>query len=202
MGKRLKQIKHSKDLGEFGKKVIDSLIIPVKQHKEEKLEQMRCKVEILEGNIKPRLVDSFISNTNSIEKLVSDIVDKYGEKVQFHITNLYDEKIVARRLLYTGGYDKEDDDKEFFAKRMEIVKKILKMKEEGKTYAEVSPKFAHLAGYSYIEKVYNSTEEEMKQYLRNMYENQSLGKTQNTDILSNNLNTKKDIISNVEPEQK
>ncbi len=193
MGRRLKQIK-TNDLGESGKQVIDSLLKPLKPQKEEKLEQMRCKIEILDGTVSHKLVDSFISNINSLEKLVDDITEKYGDNVQFQITNLYDEKIVARRLVYTGGYDKEKDDKEHFSRQMDTIKKIHKMREEGKTSEEVHIKFAYLMGYNPIEKIYNSTEEQLVQNLRNTYENQNLGKISNTDILSNNLNTKKDNI--------
>ncbi len=193
MGRRLKQIK-TNDLGESGKQVIDSLIKPLKPQKEEKLEQMRCKIEILDGTVSHRLVDSFISNINSLEKLVDSITEKYGDNVQFQITNLYDEKIVAKRLVYTGGYDKDKVDKEHFARQMDIIRKIHKLREEGKTYEEVRVKYTYLMGDSPIKKIYDSTEEQLVQNLKNMYGNQNLGKTPNTDILSNNLNTKKDNI--------
>ena len=192
MGKKLKQIKNA-DLGQFSKNVVDSLLKPIKTQKEEKLEQMRCKIEILEGSVNPKLVDSFIVNINSLDKLTTDIEDKYGENIQYRITNLYDEKIVAKRLMYTGGYDKDKIDKEHFNEQMDRVKKIHKMRDEGKTFEEVRPKFAYLFGNSYIKEVFNSTEEEMKQKLKNKYENQYFGKP-GQEILSNGLNTKKDNI--------
>jgi len=86
MGRRLKQIK-TNNLGASAKKVVDSLLGANEKlkgsQKEEKLEQMRCKVEIFEGykssNIKHHLIDSFVVNINSLEKLKSDICDKYGQ---------------------------------------------------------------------------------------------------------------------------
>jgi hypothetical protein len=174
MGRRLKQIKIN-NLGSSAKKVIDSLIVPIKVQKEVKLEQMRCKVEILEGNINLRLVDSLVINTDSIDKLATDIQDKYGENVQYKITNLYNEQIVAKRLSYTGGYDKDKTDREHFASRMNTINKILKLKEEGHDIEDVVCKISHLAGKEYIRSVFNSTEEIQKQNLRNVYENQSLG---------------------------
>lgn len=202
MGRRLKQIKRN-DLGESGKSVVDSLIAkPKHAQREEKHEQMRCKIDILEGTIKIRLVDTFTVNTTNLDKTISDLVDKYGTNLQFRITNLYDEKIVAKRLLYTGGYDNERVDKEHFARSMDIIKRIFKLKEEGKTCEETEDKIAYLAARTYIRSVYNSTEEAQKQILRDAYGNQNLGKSSTIDILSEDLNTKKDIIPNVEPEEK
>jgi len=200
MGRRLKQIKRD-DLGESGKQVIDSLIKPLKPQKEEKLEQMRCKVEIFEGyintNIKYHLVDSFVVNINSLEKLKSDIYSKYGTNTQYVITNLYNDEVVSKAYVYTGGYDKDKVDKEHFARQMDVIRKIHKLREEGKTYEEVRVKFAYLMGDSPIKKIYDSTEEQLVQNLKNMYGNQNLGKTPNVEVLSNNINTKKDIIINV-----
>lgn len=197
MGRRLKQIKRD-DLGESGKGVIDSLIAkPKHAQREEKHEQMRCKVDILEGTVKTKLVDTFTVNTTNIDKTISDIIDKYGANLQFKITNLYDEKVVAKRLLYTGGYDSQKDDKEHFARSMDIIRRIFKLKEEGKTCEETEDKIAYLAARSYIRGIYNSTEEAQKQILRDVYGNQNLGKSSISDILSEDLNTKKDIVSNV-----
>jgi hypothetical protein len=137
---RLKQIKNA-DLGEFGKSVVDSLIAkPKHAQKEAKHEQMRCKVEILEGTVKPKMTDTFTLNTTSIDDTVSDLVEKYGANAQFRIINLYDEKIVAKRLLYTGGYNKEKDDKEHFAAQMDNIRKIYKLKSEGKTLDDIENK--------------------------------------------------------------
>lgn len=195
MGRRLKQIKRD-DLGESGKSVIDSLIAkPKHAQREEKHEQMRCKVDILDGTVKTKLVDTFTVNTTNLDNTISDLVDKYGANLQFKIINLYDEKVVAKRLLYTGGYDKERVDKEHYNRSMDIINRIFKFKEEGKTCEETEDKVAFLAARSYIRSVYNSTKEAQIQILRDIYSNQSLGKSGQTEILSEDLNTKKDNIS-------
>ncbi len=196
MGRRLKQIK-KQDLGENAKKVVDSLIAnTTKERKEEKLEQMRCKVEIYEGSTKRVLIDSFIVNTKSLENTIADIVLKYGANVQFTITNLYDEKVVSKRFVYTDGISKDREDRMFFNKQMELVKRIFKFKEEGKSVEEICDKLCHLAARSYIRELYVKTEEEIKQLLRDRYGNQSLGKfSTQDDILSVDLNSKKDILS-------
>lgn len=195
MSKRLKQIKKS-DIPGFEKQVVDSLIeTRHRPQKEEKLEQMRCKVDILDGyDKKAKLVDSFIVNTNSLDNTIYDIVQKYGSNVQFKITNLYDEKIVAKRMIYTGGYDKDKSDREHFNRQMETVHKIHKFREEGKSLDEVYGKVSNLAAKSVIKQIYESTDEQMKQKLRDSYENQTLGKSPNTEILSKSLNTNKDNI--------
>ncbi len=202
MGQRLKKIKKS-ELGEFGKKVVDSLIAqhPTKPQKEESHEQMRCKVEIFEGyqntNIKRSLIDSFVVNTNSLEKLKSDIHEKYGVNAQYTITNLTNNEVVLKVSVYTGGYNKEKTDKEHFSKQMELIRRIFKMKEEGKSEIETCDKLSSYAARSAISKVYNSTEEQMIQKLRNDYNNQSLGQSSTSEILSEDLNPKKDIINDI-----
>lgn len=203
MSKRLKQIK-TNNLGASAKKVVDSLLGANEKsrgsQKEEKLEQMRCKVEIFEGykstNIKHHLIDSFVVNINSLEKLKSDICDKYGQDIQYNITNLNNEEIVAQRYVYTGGYNKDKQDRESFAKQMELIRRIFKMKEDGKSETETGDKLSSYAARSYISGIYNSTEVVIIQKLRNEYGNQSLGQSSQTEILSEDLSTKKDITIN------
>jgi len=192
---RLKQIKHT-DLGENTKKVVDSLIDTGRRNvrREEKKEQMRCKVEIYEGTLTKVLVDSFVVNTDYIEDTVTDIVLKFGANVQFVITNLYDDKIVAKRFVYKDGYDKEREDRTYYNKRLELAKKVYKLKEEGRCVEEVADKLCHLAARKYIKEIYDKTEEEVKQQIRDEYGNQSLGI--NNGILSEDLNTNKEIIGN------
>jgi len=195
MGRRLKQIKRG-DLGDFGKQVVDSLINTKKRpQKDEKEEQMRCKVEIYEGTLVRRLTDSFIVNTNYIEDTVSEIVSKYGENVQFIITNLYNEETVAKRFTYIGGYDKERVDREHYNHQMELYKRVQKLKEDGKTEEQACDKTSHLASRSYIREIYRKSEEDFKNELRDEYGNQNLGKSQ-SNILTEDLNTKKDILTN------
>jgi len=195
MGRRLKQIKRQ-DLGEFGKQVVDSLIDngkkPVK--KEENHEQIRCKVEIYEGASKLTLVDSFVVNTTNLDKTIVDITEKYGRNVQFNITNLYDEKIVAKRFAYTKGYGKDKEDRAHFNHQMDLVKKLHKMKAEGIPEDQIYNKFASFAARSYLQEIYNKSEDEIKQKLKNDYGNQSLGT--NDNILSESIDTKKDIPDN------
>jgi len=202
MGRKLKQIKRD-DLGESGKKVIDSLIGDKSKtvQKEESHEQMRCKIEIFEGSVKNILVDSYTVNTTSLSKTMDDILTKYGDNTQFKITNLYDEKVVAKRMVYTGGYDKDKVDREHFSKQMELARKIFKCKEEGKTEEEVCNKFASYTARSCIRKIYNSAEEELKLKLRKDYDNNTLGKGDQPEILSNDINTNKDIIKEEENDE-
>ena len=74
---RLKQIIKKDNLGEFGKQVVDSLI-PKQKHsqKETTHELMRCKIEILEGYEKYKLIDSFIINTNSLDDTIVFLIKK------------------------------------------------------------------------------------------------------------------------------
>ena len=189
---RLKQIKKA-DLGEFGKDVVDSLINKKKLSRDDnEHEQMRVKVDILEGYTKHRLIDSFIVNTTNLHKTIQSIEEKYGNYVQFKITNLYDEKIVVTSLFEISGSNKEKEDKEHFNTQMDLVKKIHKFKSEGKTLEDVIPKVSYLAGKTYIIRVYNSTEEEMKQFWRDSYNNQTLGR--NSEVITKDLNTKENIV--------
>jgi len=200
MAKRLKKIKKS-DIQGFEKQVVDSLIYTKsKSKKEEKEEYMRCKVEIYDGIINKNLTDSFIINTESIEDTISNIILSYGINVQFNITNLYDEKIVAKRFTYKDGYDREKEDRAYFNRRLEIVRKIHKLREEGKSEEEICDKFTHLAARSYLKEIYKKSEEEIKQILRDEYENQSLGKIEQ-NILSESLNTNKNNIDNIKIEK-
>jgi len=200
MAKRLKKIKKS-DIQGFEKQVVDSLIYTKsKSKKEEKEEYMRCKVEIYDGIINKILTDSFIINTESIEDAISNIISSYGINVQFNITNLYDEKVVAKRFTHKDGYDREKEDRAYFNRRLETVRKIHKLREEGKSEEETCDKFTHLAARSYLKWIYEKSEEEIKQILRDEYENQSLGKIQE-DILTESLNTNKNNIDNVKIEK-
>jgi len=192
MAKRLKQIKKA-DLGEFGKQVIDSLISTKKTHqKEQKEEDMRCKVEIFEGSTKPILTDSFVVNTDSLEDTISDVVLKYGKNVQFSITNLFDEKVVAKRFVHKDGISKEKIDREYFNRRMESVKRIHKMRDEGISIEDVCDKLSNIATRQYLRDVYEKTEDEIIQSLRDDYGNQSLGKYQD---IPKDLNTSESNIS-------
>ena len=188
MGKRLKQIKHKSDIDGFEKQVVYPLIKDSQKfQKEEKHEQMRCKVEIFEGTLKPILSDSFVVNTNSLRDTVEDIVNKLGSNTQFIITNLFDEKIVVRRFTHRGGYDKEKDDKEHFNQQMETIRKIHKLKSENVPLEEIGSKISYIVSKSRILEIYNSTEDIEKQKLRDLYGNQYLG------ISSKELNTNKSI---------
>ena len=151
MGRRLKQIKHSEIHG-FEKKVIASLIDgKPKIVKEEKHESIRCKVEIFSDSAaKKELIDSFTINTTSLEATISDIVSKYGVNVQFIITNLYDEKIVAKRFAYVGGGGKD------ISNAQDILNRIQKLKEDGKTLEEVYLKIYPAVAKSYIKEIYDS----------------------------------------------
>lgn len=178
MGRRLKQIKKA-DLGEFGKQVIDSLISSKKtDHKEHEKESMRCKVDIFEGSTKPILTDSFVINTDYLEDTISDIISKYGKNVQFSITNLFNEKIVAKRFVHTNGMSKEKMDREHFNRRMESVKQVHKMRDEGISIEDICNKLSYIATRQYLRDIYVNTEEDIVQSLRNDYGNQSLGKYQ------------------------
>lgn len=199
--KRLKKIKKS-DIAGFEKQVVDSLITTkTSNHKEEKEEKMRCKVEIYEGTRIRVLTDSFILNTNMLSETIKDIEKKYGSNVQFVITNLYDEKVVSKAFVYVGGYNKEKDEREHFNKRMLLVDKIHTYKYSGKSELESCDKFASYAARSYISKIYNMNRLQVIEMLRIDYNNPNLGKGQE-NVLSEDLNTKEDNIniSNLEGE--
>ena len=156
------------DLSGYEKKVIKSLLDkqPKIPDKEVLHEKIRCKIEIIEGLQNKRITETFVMTTNSLTDMISEITKKYGLNVQFIATNLYDEKIVVRRTVYTGGYDKDKDDKENFNNRMMFVDKIHTIKNDGKTLEEVCQKISHLAGASYIKQVYNSSREDMIKFLQ------------------------------------
>ena len=202
MGRRLKQIKRN-DLGESGKKVIDSLInTSVKiVSKEETHELMRCKVEILIGVTKKSLVDSFIVNTTSLSKTINDIVEKYDINVQFIITNLYDEKTVAKRLVFVGGGNREKEDKEHFNHHMDYVRRIHALRDLGMSEEDTCNKVCSAIARSYISKIYKMTWEQAIQDARDMYDNQSLNKSPQSEVISEDLNTKKDIINTIDDKE-
>ncbi len=193
---RLKKIKNN--LGSEAKKVIDSLIDNGKKNikKEQDHESIRGKVEIFEGANKKILADSFVVNTTNLEKTISDIEKKYGKNVEFTILNLYDEKIVAKRSAYTNGYGREKEDKIHYNHQIDIFRRLQKMKEEGKSIDEICIKLSTLAARSYLTELYNKSEVEIKQKLRNDYNNQSLGINDDVEILSESIDTKEDISNN------
>lgn len=187
MGRRLKQIKKI-DLGGFEKKVVDSLIDDKPRRTRDdgdKHESMRCKIDIFDDTNKNNLVDSFVLNTNSLKDTISDIISNYGNNVQFIITNLFDEKVVAKRFIHKDGYGKDQQDRMYFNNRMITVSKVHKMKNEGISVEDVCDKMCHIATRQYIRDVYNKSEEEIIQKIRDEYGNQSLGKRIDTEDSKN-----------------
>lgn len=154
MGRRLKQIKRS-DLCGLEKQIVESLIDgkPRNVQKEEKHEMMRCKIEIFEGSVKRELVDSFIVNTNSLDDTIEDIISKYGDNTQFTITNLFDEKIISKRFVYTGAGEMCQDNYQ-----LEVLNKIKKLKDEGKTQQEIYEKTSHIAARTYVKEILKDLE--------------------------------------------
>lgn len=71
----------------------------------------------------------------------------------------------------------EELDEIHFTKRMEIVKKIHNLRDSGMSEEDVCSKMCAIWARSVIIETYRSTYEQMMQQVRDLYGNQSLGKS-------------------------